>query len=102
MKRHALTDEQWALVEPHLPRSTARTGRPASDRRTQLNGILWIYEVSLRWVMRNQFTMALVTMATVALTFYLYAIVPKGFFPQQDTGRLQGQIVAVGRPLRDL
>jgi transposase len=49
MKRHALTDEQWALVEPHLPRSTARTGRPASDRRTQLNGILWILATGAPW-----------------------------------------------------
>jgi len=42
MKRHELTDEQWALVEPHLPVSKARTGRPASDRRTLLNAIFWI------------------------------------------------------------
>ncbi len=49
MKRHELTDEQWALVEPHLPRSTARTGRPASDRRTQLNGIFWILATGVPW-----------------------------------------------------
>jgi transposase len=49
MKRHELTDEQWALVEPHLPRSTARTGRPASDRRTQLNGIFWILSTGAPW-----------------------------------------------------
>ena len=42
MRRHELTDEQWALVEPLVPRSTARTGRPARDRRTLLNGIFWI------------------------------------------------------------
>ena len=33
MKRHELTDEQWALVEPLLHVSTARTGRPPSDER---------------------------------------------------------------------
>ena len=42
MKRHELTDERWALVEPYVPLSTARTGRPARDRRTLLNGIFWI------------------------------------------------------------
>ena len=42
MKRHELTDEQWELVEPLIPRSTARTGRPAKDRRRLLNGIFWI------------------------------------------------------------
>jgi transposase len=49
MKRHELTDEQWALVEPHLPRSTARTGRPAKDRRNQLNGIFWILATGAPW-----------------------------------------------------
>src|SRR5215216_6634234 len=49
MKRHELTDEQWALVEPHLPRSTARTGRPARDRRTLLNGIFWILSTGAPW-----------------------------------------------------
>ena len=49
MKRHELTDEQWALVERHVPRSTARTGRPASDRRTQLNGIFWILATGAPW-----------------------------------------------------
>ena len=49
MRRHELTDEQWALVEPHLPRSTARTGRPESDRRTQLNGIFWILGTGAPW-----------------------------------------------------
>ncbi|MGO9255734.1 MAG: efflux RND transporter permease subunit [Bryobacteraceae bacterium] len=58
------------------------------------NGILHFYERSLGWILRHQsFTLA-VTMGTVALTVYLYAIVPKGFFPQQDTGRLSGTILA--------
>jgi transposase len=49
MKRHELTDEQWALIEPHLPVSNARTGRPASDRRTLLNGIFWILVTGAPW-----------------------------------------------------
>lgn len=49
MKRHELTDEQWALVEPHVPRSTARTGRPARDRRTLLNAIFWILCTGAPW-----------------------------------------------------
>ena len=49
MKRHELTDEQWALVEPHLPASKARTGRPASDRRTLLNAIFWILVTGAPW-----------------------------------------------------
>ena len=49
MKRHELTDEQWGLVEPHVPLSTARTGRPARDRRTLLNGIFWILCTGAPW-----------------------------------------------------
>jgi transposase len=41
MHRHELTDEQWLLVEPHIPRSKAKTGRPPSDPRLMLNGIFW-------------------------------------------------------------
>src|ERR1700693_5657114 len=38
--------------------------------------------------------MLLVTLSTIGLTIYLYVVIPKGFFPQQDTGRLSGQIMA--------
>ncbi len=48
------------------------------------------YDVSLRWVLRHQPFILGVTIATVCLAAYLYVIVPKGFFPQQDTGRLNG------------
>jgi multidrug efflux pump len=45
-------------------------------------------------VLRHQPLTMLVTLGTIALTVYLYASVPKGFFPQQDTGRLTGTIQA--------
>jgi multidrug efflux pump len=53
----------------------------------------WIhhhYEQSLRWVLRHKFLVLCILLVTVALNFYLFAIVPKGFFPQQDTGALSG------------
>jgi len=46
MKRHELTDEQWALVEPLVPLSTAR---PSRDRRTLLNGLFWILHTGAPW-----------------------------------------------------
>ena len=49
MKRHQLTDEQWALVEPHVPHSTARTGRPAKDPRLMLDGIFWVLHAGAPW-----------------------------------------------------
>ncbi len=52
------------------------------------------YATSLAWVLRHPRTMLVVTLATMAVTVYLYILVPKGFFPQQDTGRLFGNIQA--------
>ncbi len=52
------------------------------------------YEFALQWVLRHQPIMLAVTLATIATSGYLFYIVPKGFFPQQDTGRLTGNILA--------
>jgi transposase len=49
MKRHELTDEQWTAVSPLIPRSTARTGRPAKDPRLMLNGIVWVLSTGAPW-----------------------------------------------------
>ncbi len=49
MKRRALMDEQWALIEPELPRSAARTGRKPRDRRLILDGIFWILHTGAPW-----------------------------------------------------
>jgi multidrug efflux pump len=48
------------------------------------------YQRSLDWVLRHGVITLLMLAATIILNVYLYTIVPKGFFPQQDTGRLQG------------
>ena len=52
------------------------------------------YRRTLAFALRNQRLMMLILLATVGLNFYLYAAIPKGFFPQQDTGRLMGSIQA--------
>ncbi|MBI1841696.1 MAG: efflux RND transporter permease subunit [Verrucomicrobia bacterium] len=46
------------------------------------------YEASLRWVLRHPALMMVVSVLTVVATLWLYQLVPKGFFPQQDTGIL--------------
>jgi multidrug efflux pump len=56
--------------------------------------ILNIYKHSLQWVLRFQPVVLVITLATIAVSVYLYIQVPKGFFPQQDTGRLQGAVQA--------
>ena len=46
------------------------------------------YASSLRWVLRHQPLVLGITLGTVCLAVYLYVVIPKGFFPQQDTGRI--------------
>ena len=55
------------------------------------DGILNVYEAGLKIVMRHRFITLMVMLGTVAFTGYLYVIIPKGFFPQQDTGLIIGQ-----------
>ncbi|MGH9482293.1 MAG: efflux RND transporter permease subunit, partial [Terriglobales bacterium] len=51
------------------------------------------YDLGLQWVLRHQALVLSMLLATIALNAYLFVIIPKGFFPQQDTGRLSGNIV---------
>ena len=62
----------------------------ASERLFQ--SILGKYESSLAWVLRHQPLILLVTLLTMTATAVLYVEIPKGFFPQQDTGRINGSI----------
>ncbi|MDE3039236.1 MAG: multidrug efflux RND transporter permease subunit [Nitrospirota bacterium] len=52
------------------------------------------YATSLVSVLRHPRIMLAVTLATMGLSIYLYVIMPKGFFPQQDSGRISGNIQA--------
>lgn len=85
------------------PMMCAYVLRPHSQER---HGVLyraseWVFETILRLyaftlacVLRHRFLMLLVTLGTIGVTVHLYGIVPKGFFPQQDTGALVGSILA--------
>jgi len=52
--------------------------------------MLALYEHGLRHVLRHRFITLMAMLATIALTGYLYVVIPKGFFPQQDTGMIIG------------
>jgi multidrug efflux pump len=52
------------------------------------------YDRSLSWALNHSLFIVLIVAITLCLNFYLYVIVPKGFFPQQDTGRINGSIQA--------
>ncbi len=75
-------------------REKEKHGRVYQASERAFDRILHGYERSLSWVLRHQFLVLLITLATMGASVYLYIIVPKGFFPQQDTGRLNGSIVA--------
>jgi multidrug efflux pump len=62
----------------------------ASER--VFNGMRGTYDVTLRWALRHSRLMLTLTLVTVGINVCLFIVVPKGFFPEQDTGRLNGTI----------
>jgi multidrug efflux pump len=75
-----------------LKRDTGRHGLAYRISESVFNWLLRTYDHGLRWVLRHQFLILLVTIGTVCLNVYLFWVTPKGFFPQQDTGRITGLI----------
>ncbi len=75
------------LLRPEAGRRHGRAWR-ASERF-----FAWMvrgYDRGLTWVLDHERVMLLATVGAVALTVFLYVVVPKGLFPQQDTGQLMG------------
>ena len=54
------------------------------------DGLLNLYEAGLKIVLRHRFVTLMTMLGTIALTGYLYVLIPKGFFPEQDTGLIIG------------
>jgi hydrophobe/amphiphile efflux-1 (HAE1) family protein len=54
------------------------------------DGLLNLYEAGLKIVLRHRFITLMTMFGTIALTGYLYVLIPKGFFPEQDTGLIIG------------
>jgi len=79
------------LLKPH---SQDRGGRLFRASERWFAAILRGYERALGWVLRHQPLTLAVTLITMAATIFLYVKIPKGFFPQQDTSRLTGSIIA--------
>ena len=80
------------------PMMCAKLLRPHGSTQTRFyrlteRGFDWVierYGTTLRWVLRHQTATLIVTVATLVLTIALYVVVPKGFFPIQDTGVILG------------
>jgi hydrophobe/amphiphile efflux-1 (HAE1) family protein len=77
------------FLEAHNKRSHGRIYRWGE---LALERLAAEYERGLRWVLRHQKLVLTITVLTFVLNVYLYILVPKGFFPEQDTGRIGGQI----------
>ena len=71
-------------------KSRAQQGRFYKASERVLQKCIDLYGVTLKWVLKYRIVTLLVAAATLALTIWLYIIVPKGFFPVQDTGVIQG------------
>jgi multidrug efflux pump len=75
-------------------RPRAADGRLARLCARAFDRLQRAYRRSLDWALEHTLIMLLLLLSTVVLNVWLYVIVPKGFFPQQDTGRLVGNIQA--------
>ncbi|HXV01206.1 MAG TPA: efflux RND transporter permease subunit [Caulobacteraceae bacterium] len=70
------------------PKPNTRRGRLARFADGVFSGMQRTYEKALDWSLDSGPLMLVVLAATIVLSFYLYAIAPKGFFPEQDTGSI--------------
>jgi multidrug efflux pump len=77
-----------------LRRERTAQGRFMSAMERGFDAMRVFYGRTLRVALEHPRTVMIVLAVTVALNFYLYTIIPKGFFPQQDTGTLTGNLRA--------
>jgi multidrug efflux pump len=90
----SLTTTPMMCARVLRPESEEKPGRFSRFIERQFDRLLAFYERTLHWALAHRRLMLFTLLATLALNIYLYVIVPKGFMPQQDTGRLQGFLVA--------
>jgi multidrug efflux pump len=79
------------LREPNGP---PRTDGWSAGIKRMLDRIIAAYGRTLTWALRHSFLMIVLLLITVCLNVYLYVVIPKGFFPQQDNGLILGDIHA--------
>ncbi|MDR3727060.1 MAG: multidrug efflux RND transporter permease subunit [Terracidiphilus sp.] len=72
-------------------RDESRHGKIYKASESAFNWLHSEYATGLRWVLRHQVFMLCVVAGSMALNVYVFMIVAKGFFPQQDTGRMGGR-----------
>ncbi|TMA25625.1 MAG: multidrug efflux RND transporter permease subunit [Deltaproteobacteria bacterium] len=65
-------------------------GRFSRALERAFNFLHGLYDRGLQWVLNHEFVMLIVTILTIAISVTLYIVIPKGLFPQQDTGQISG------------
>ena len=75
------------ILKHRKPEDESRFSQKASE---YIDRVIAAYGKWLNWVLDRQFATLIVAVATLVLTIILYIVVPKGFFPVQDTGVIQG------------
>jgi multidrug efflux pump len=73
-----------------LRHDEGKHGRLHRFAENAFDRLVRVYGTCLNWVLRHQFLTLLIFIATVALNVQMFKMIPKGFFPQQDTGRVNG------------
>jgi hydrophobe/amphiphile efflux-1 (HAE1) family protein len=73
-----------------LKPETGRHGRLYQLSERGFDALVHLYERGLKVALRHRFITLMVMLGTIGLTGYLYIVIPKGFFPQQDTGMIVG------------
>ncbi len=80
-------------LKPHKKDAAPKTGI-AARAQAFFDGVMTRYDSGLHWVIAHQAITLVVALITMVLTVVLYLTIPKGLFPTQDTGQLQGRIEA--------
>jgi multidrug efflux pump len=83
-----LTPMMCARLLHHTP--VEKQGRFYRASGRFIENVITRYGILLKWVLRHQGLTLAVALGTLLLTVVLYIIIPKGFFPVQDTGAIQG------------
>jgi multidrug efflux pump len=79
------------ILKPAGPRGHGRLYRTSEE---MFNGFHRMYETSLKWALRHSRFMLFLTLLMLVVNVVLFIFIPKGFFPEQDNGRLSGMIIA--------
>ena len=88
----------WLLpaLDRRAPRPQAEAARAGCARWAEAGfaRVLSWYEASLDWALASLWLVLFILVCVIGLNVYLFSAAPKGFFPQQDTGQLQGGLRA--------